>query len=184
MKRGVRHGGPVQVAGRHRVIATGQQLGEGVDVRRVRRAEGTYGHRAGAEPVHLAQGDDVRAQLAGDGADQRLVAGAGTVDLVDEDHRGDAEPTKGAHQHPGLGLDPFHGGDDEHGAVEHVEHAFDLGDEVRVTRRVDQVDENLPDPEETTADLMVMPRARSRARVSVCVLPWSTLPIWSMTPAL
>ena len=36
---------------------------------------------------------------------------------------------------------------------------------------------------DTTADLMVMPRCRSRARVSVWVLPWSTLPGWSMTPA-
>jgi hypothetical protein len=36
---------------------------------------------------------------------------------------------------------------------------------------------------DTTADLMVMPRCRSRARVSVWVLPWSTLPISPMTPA-
>src|SRR4029077_18713017 len=36
---------------------------------------------------------------------------------------------------------------------------------------------------ETTADLIVMPRCRSSARVSVWVLPSSTLPIWSMTPA-
>ncbi len=36
---------------------------------------------------------------------------------------------------------------------------------------------------ETTADLIVMPRWRSSARVSVCVFPSSTLPISSMTPA-
>ncbi|CAM5270687.1 hypothetical protein SALBM311S_12554 [Streptomyces alboniger] len=35
---------------------------------------------------------------------------------------------------------------------------------------------------ETTADLMVIPRRRSSARVSVCVFPLSTLPISSITP--
>ena len=36
---------------------------------------------------------------------------------------------------------------------------------------------------DTTADLIVMPRCRSSARESVCVLPSSTLPTSSMTPA-
>src|SRR5262249_35098514 len=36
---------------------------------------------------------------------------------------------------------------------------------------------------DTTADLIGMPRCRWRASVSVWVLPSSTLPIWSMTPA-
>jgi hypothetical protein len=36
---------------------------------------------------------------------------------------------------------------------------------------------------DATADLMVMPRSRSSARESVCVVPSSTLPILSMTPA-
>jgi hypothetical protein len=36
---------------------------------------------------------------------------------------------------------------------------------------------------DTTADLLVMPRCRSSARKSVWVLPSSTLPISSMTPA-
>jgi hypothetical protein len=36
---------------------------------------------------------------------------------------------------------------------------------------------------EATADLIVMPRWRSRARVSVWVLPSSTLPTSSITPA-
>src|SRR5215211_2381190 len=40
-----------------------------------------------------------------------------------------------------------------------------------------------PTTNDTTAALMVMPRWRSRSRVSVWLLPWSTLPISSMTPA-
>ena len=39
-----------------------------------------------------------------------------------------------------------------------------------------------PTPNETTADLIVMPRCRSSASESVWVLPSSTLPISSMTP--
>lgn len=41
-----------------------------------------------------------------------------------------------------------------------------------------------PRVKETTADLMVMPRWRSSARESVRVLPWSTLPMVSMVPAV
>jgi len=40
-----------------------------------------------------------------------------------------------------------------------------------------------PMANETTAARIVMPRARSSAKVSVCVLPASTLPTASMTPA-
>src|SRR5215470_16985706 len=41
-----------------------------------------------------------------------------------------------------------------------------------------------PTGNEATAALIVMPRARSRASESVCVLPSSTLPIAVMAPAL
>src|SRR5215472_11045776 len=40
-----------------------------------------------------------------------------------------------------------------------------------------------PIPNEATADLIVMPRCRSRASESVCVVPASTLPRLSITPA-
>src|ERR687894_737289 len=40
-----------------------------------------------------------------------------------------------------------------------------------------------PSTEETTTDLIVIPRCRSNVKVSVWVLPSSTLPISSMTPA-
>ena len=41
----------------------------------------------------------------------------------------------------------------------------------------------LPTVNDTTADLIVMPRWRSSASVSVWVLPSSTLPISPITPA-
>jgi hypothetical protein len=40
-----------------------------------------------------------------------------------------------------------------------------------------------PTANDTTADLIVIPRWRSSASESVCVVPASTLPISSMTPA-
>ena len=57
------------------------------------------------------------------------------------------QPLQGAHQHPGLCLHAFDGGDHQHGAVEHAQHPFDLGDEVRVARGVDQVDRGVVDDE-------------------------------------
>jgi hypothetical protein len=41
-----------------------------------------------------------------------------------------------------------------------------------------------PIANDATADLMVMPRSRSSARVSVWVVPASTLPIFEMAPAV
>ena len=46
-----------------------------------------------------------------------------------------------------LRLHALDGGDHENGAVEHVQHPFHLGDEVRVSRRVDQVDGDVVDDE-------------------------------------
>ncbi len=50
-----------------------------------------------------------------------------------------------AGKQPGLRLDPFDGGNDEHGAVEDFQDPFDLGDEVRVAGGVDEVDGGFAD---------------------------------------
>jgi hypothetical protein len=60
---------------------------------------------------------------------------------------GDAQPAQRAHQHAGLRLHAFHCRDDQHGTVEHAEHPLHLGDEVRVTGGVDQVDRDVTDDE-------------------------------------
>ncbi len=72
---------------------------------------------------------------------------AGAVGLVDEEHRRDPQALQRAHEHERLRLHAFDGGHDEHDAVEHAEHALDLGDEVRVAGRVDQVDGDVVDRE-------------------------------------
>src|SRR5215510_1039899 len=88
------------------------------------------------------------------------------------------------HQHASLRLHALHGGDHQHGAVEHAQHPFHLGDEIRVAGRVDQVDCDVIDDEGHDRGLIVMPRCRSSAMESVWVLPSSTLPISSMTPTV
>ena len=57
------------------------------------------------------------------------------------------EPLQGAEQERRLGLDALDRRDDEDSAVEDAEDAFDLGDEVRVAGRVDQVDREVADQE-------------------------------------
>ena len=77
------------------------------------------------------------------------VVGARPIDLVDEDQRRDAEPPQRAEQQRRLGLDALDGGDDEDRPVEDAEDALDLGDEVGVAGRVDEVDREVAD-ERTT----------------------------------
>ena len=64
----------------------------------------------------------------------------GAVDLVDEDQRGDAQSLERPEEERRLGLDALDRRDDQDRPIEHREHALDLGDEVGMARRVDQVD--------------------------------------------
>ena len=57
------------------------------------------------------------------------------------------EPLQRPEQERRLGLDAFDRRDDEDRAVEDAEDAFDLGDEVRVAGRVDEVDREVADEE-------------------------------------
>ena len=80
-------------------------------------------------------------------ASTRSVVGADPVDLVHEHDRRHAEPAQGAEEQQGLRLHALDGRDDQDGAIEDAEHALDLGDEVRVPRRVDEVDRHAVDHE-------------------------------------
>lgn len=102
---------------------------------------------AGPESLDRTHGDDGRPEPFGDRREEVVVACASSVDLVDEEEGGDAQPLECAHQDAGLRLDPFDGRDDENRAVEHAEHPFHLGDEVRVAGGVDQVDGHVVDRE-------------------------------------
>jgi hypothetical protein len=69
-----------------------------------------------------------------------VVPRADPVDLVHEQTGRDAQPGQRPHQQTGLHLDTFDRGDHQHGTVQHGQRPLDLGDEVGVSRGVDQVD--------------------------------------------
>jgi hypothetical protein len=125
---------------RQRLGQPGRELG-------VARAGGGEIACAGPERAHGSHRDDRRGQALRDRLQHALVRGAGAVDLVHEDQRRNPQPLQGAHQDAGLRLDALHGRDDEHRPVQHAQHPLDLGDEVRVAGRVDQVDRDVVDRE-------------------------------------
>ena len=66
--------------------------------------------------------------------------GIGAVDLVDDDDRLQPDGER-LHQHElGLRHRPFGGIDEQDGAVDHVQDALHLAAEIRVARRIDDVD--------------------------------------------
>jgi hypothetical protein len=67
----------------------------------------------------------------------------GTVDLVDDDDRLDALTERLTEDGLGLDADTVDGVDDDEGTVSDTEGGRDLGREVDVTRRVDQVDQEV-----------------------------------------
>ena len=67
-------------------------------------------------------------------------AGVGAVDLVDDDDRPEAERERLAGDELGLRHRPFGGVDQQDHAVDHRQDALDLGAEIGVAGRVDDVD--------------------------------------------
>lgn len=137
----------IDVRRQKRVVVLGEHLSESLDERRIRSAERPHSRGAGAEAVHRAHRDGVGRQLLRDALDRPYVLRADAIDLVQEEQYGDAKPPQGPHDDPRLRLDTLDDGDHEYGAIEHVQHAFHLGDEVRMTGRVDEVDGDVIDHE-------------------------------------
>ena len=126
-------------------------LGEDLDDRRaVARVVGRERYEGRRSATHVEDAlhrHEGRRQPSSHRLDDPPVVRAGPVDLVDEDQRRDTEATQGTEQQRCLRLDAFDGGDDENSAVEDPEDPFDLGDEVRMAGRVDQVDRDVVDRE-------------------------------------
>jgi hypothetical protein len=72
--------------------------------------------------------------------DDPLGARSRTVDLVDDDDRLQAELQRLERDEPRLRHGPLHRIDQQQHAVDHAEHALDLAAEVRMTRRIDDID--------------------------------------------
>ena len=94
-------------------------------------------------PIGTTAGDS-RRRIA---ATTRVRVGPRSIDLVDEQEGRDVEALERAEQERRLRLDAFDRGDDEDRAVQDAEDALDLGDEVGVTGRVDEVDRQVADEE-------------------------------------
>jgi hypothetical protein len=137
----------LEVGGQDRVVVVGDQVDQAGGEPGVGGAVRPGAGAAGAQPAGRGHRDDRRGQLLGDGLQHAPVVRATAVDLVHEHEGGDVEPLQRPHQHAGLRLHALHGRDHQHGAVEHVQHPFHLGDEVRVPGRVDQVDGDVADDE-------------------------------------
>lgn len=74
---------------------------------------------------------------------RRFKIAARTVELIDKHHAGQAELLNRAAEDFRLRLHALHGGDDQHGAVQHRKRALRLADEIGMPRGVDQVDNGI-----------------------------------------
>ena len=124
-----------------------QQFGEPRRKPTIVRAEQLENRTASAQPVDRSHCDDCRRELLRDLPKHTAGIRAAAVDLVHEDEGGNAQPLQRPHQHSRLRLHALHGGEHQHGAVEHAQHPFHFGDEIRVAGRVDQVDRDVADNE-------------------------------------
>ena len=174
----------VDVRGQEPVVVLGEDICQPGHEPGVVRTPWREVGRARPEITRGSERDNRGRQSLGDRLQDTIVSCASAVDLVYEDERRHVQPLQRPHQHAGLRLHAFDGRNDQDRPVEHAQYPFHLGDEVRMAGRVDQVDSDVRRSRTTTtADLIVMPRCCSSASESVCVVPASTLPISSMTPA-
>jgi hypothetical protein len=130
----------VHPVGEQGVVVVGEQLDQPGGEAGVGGAVGREARAAGTQPTGRPHRDDRRGQPLGDAPQDAVGVGAAAVQLVHEQQGGDAQPLQRPHQQAGLRLHALHRGDDQHGAVEHAQDPFHLGDEVGVAGRVDQVD--------------------------------------------
>ena len=138
---------PVEVAVQDHVVVAGhyldRSLGEARIVKTMHRDAGLLR----AEAPRRSHRKDVHSEALHDRSEHPPVVSADPIDLVHEHDRRHAEPTQGAKQQQRLRLHALDRRHDQDGAVENSEHAIHLGDEIWVSRRVDEVDHHTVDHE-------------------------------------
>ena len=131
----------------HGVVPLGKHLGQPRAQGGVAVQPGAEAGGAGTGVVDGAHGDHARREPARHRLEHALAVRAGPVDLVDEDQRRDGYPPERPHEQRRLGLDALDRGDDEDRPVQDAKDALDLGDEVRVAGRIDDVDREVAEGE-------------------------------------
>ena len=124
----------------HRLVRLGNSLHHGLVEGRAVQRLGQHLRVARTHALDPLQRNTSRGQASPDVVNHLGRSGAHPVHLVHEQHGGNAQPPQCAVEHDGLRLHAFDGGQHQHRAVQDGQRAFDLGDEVRVARGVDQVD--------------------------------------------
>ena len=79
-------------------------------------------------------------ELVGERSNDTLIAGAKPVNLIDEKQKGHVQAAKRLHQHARLRLHALDGGNHHHGGIEHTQRSLDLGNEIGVAGRIDEID--------------------------------------------
>ena len=159
--------------GQQRIVVGGEHVGQPGRERGVARATGRETGTARAQAACRPHRDDRRRQPLGDAPQRVLIPRAATVDLVHENEDGKVQPLQRPHQHAGLRLHTLDGGDHQDGAVEHAQHPFHLGDEIRVPGGVDQVDRDVVDGERHHGGLdryAALPFQRERIGLGAAVI--------------
>src|ERR1700694_1900032 len=91
----------------------------------------------------ITHGNDAGCQAFFDVLQSPTAIGTASIDLVDKYRGRNGKPPQRLHQDPGLSLNALHCGNNEDRSVEDAEHSLYLCNEVGVTGRVDQIDENV-----------------------------------------
>ena len=136
-----------EIRGDKRVVTLGENVDEAGPKDRVLVRIRCHDSSACPLARHACHRNGRQRQPIGDVPQHAVEVGADAIDLVHEHERRNAQALKCPHQNASLRLHALHGRDNENRAVKHVQHAFDLGDEVWMARRVDQVDHNVVDRE-------------------------------------
>jgi hypothetical protein len=132
---------------RGHVVVLGQPLDDQRTIGVVRLVHRLDDDARGARVDRAADRHDVRCQSSPDLVERSLRIGPAPVQLVEEEQGRHAQPFERPVEQGRLRLDALDRGDDKDRAIEDAQDALDLGDEVGVARRVEDVDREVADRE-------------------------------------
>ena len=98
----------------------------------------------GTDVINRGERRHFPAELGFQIGQQRFLTGTGAIDLVAENDAGETHRSDGTGESAGLRLHPFYAGNHQNHGIEHTQRAFDFGDEIRVTRRIDEINLAIP----------------------------------------